>query len=257
MNETEMNETEIYKTCNYKNFAKSAFQDHIETPFQAAVSRHLLDGCRKFTEPKESEKQSVSRQIFTEITKIKLLRPERGATNINNHKESGIRTRSSLIRVIMDIFNGSQTASILDYHTVQRFGTHVCNGIYVHFECVPFKLLNEYGDIVDPRVKQTIKGANKPYELDSRFVMTIAWPDHKDARFLDNILSTSPYPKGMIVNGRISWENFISNELFADFIGEIKQELINEKPENHPAILMGGKIVSEFKSLNFKLKESS
>jgi hypothetical protein len=230
---------------------KKVFQDNYVTPFLSSINRHLSDGNRTLTNPEEIKQQTADQKFFTYITKIKIIRPERGDTNVSTREEEGVLYyHSAVTRIFKDIFRGTRTASKLDYHTAQRFAAPIIiDGIclYVHMECVPFRMLDGKGNVIDPRIKKTIKGAEKPYNVDSRFVLTIGWPERKEAPFLNKIIGASPYPEGVIVNGRISWKDFIQNELFSDILKKLKIDVTNEKPEKHPTIVMG----AFFTELNF------
>jgi hypothetical protein len=217
---------------SFENFLRTVvFQDNVVTPFKSYLSRHLLDGNRTFDNSKDMQQQALDRHLYEEITKIKLIRPERGATDVSTLNEGIVRKRSSLTRVIKDLIRGSQTASKIDYHSAQRFASPFIIGkwcLYAHMECVPFRMLN-HGQVVDPRIKHSIKDANKPYEIDSRFVLTIGWPDYNDVAYLNKILGKSPYSEDMIVNGRISWKDFMQCELFSDILQELRFEVTSEK----------------------------
>jgi hypothetical protein len=109
--------------------------------------------------------------------------------------------------------------------------------------------------VCDPRANQSIKGTVNPYEVDSSYVLTIGWPERKEASFLNNIIGESPYSKDMIVNGRISWKDFMLCELFSDILQELSIEVMNEKPKEHPAIEMGA-FFTELNTSDFVLPMS-
>lgn len=246
------------KNANEAFLRNVVFQDNTVTPFKSYLSRHLLDGHRIFSNSGDIEQQATDRHLYEEITKTKLIRPERGSTNVSTRDEGVVRERSALTRVFKDLIRGTRIAGKLDYHSAQRFASPLMVGnmcLYAHMECVPFRMLDEKGDVIDPRVKLSVKGSDKPYRVDSRFVLTIGWPERKEAPFLDNIIGDSPYPEDVIVNGRISWKDFMQCELFSDILQELSIEVTNEKPEKHPAIGMGA-FFTELNAADFILPMS-
>ena len=211
------------------------YQDFLTTPFQSSISRFILYGCLKLNTPEAIAQQLADRNIFEAITKTKLIRPEFGSTTVirkeyyDNNGKLCEHYRSSLTNVMKDIFSGTKNASLLDYHSAQRFAAPIVDGLYAHMECVPFHLMDENDDIIDPVVKRSSKGSVPPYKIDSRFVLTIGWPDRDESPFLNRIIAKSPYPDGAVVNGRISWKEFISHKIFQEFIQELKIEEANGK----------------------------
>lgn len=241
MNEFQLDQ--IWEQKAFEQFLRNiVFQDNVVTPFKSYLNRHFLDGNRILNNSIAIERQASDKNIYEKLINVKLIRPEQGSTNIRTQDNAIVRYRSPLTRVFKDIIRGVRIATKLDYHSAQRFAAPIMIGnnfLYAHMECVPFRMLDEKGNVCDPRVRGFTKVACKPYRVDSRFVLTIEWPERNEALFLNNIIDSSPYPEDAVVNGRISWKDFVSHEMFSGIFQELKIEVMNENPKKHPVLGMG------------------
>ena len=200
----------------------------------------MLDGNRTFTTQVDIDRQSEDRVIFEAIILQRLIRPERGSTF--RYIPDVCIGNSSLTSydkaVFKDLIRGTQTAPLIAYHSVMRFAFPLISGLYAHMECVGFNLIKN-GEVSNPRIKHSEIESLPPFNVDSRYVLTIAWPKRESAPFLDKLINKSPYPEGTIVHGRISWEDFVNHPLFSEKMRNLRLEIENEHSEEHPALKMG------------------
>lgn len=239
----------IAETKAFESFmAYQVFQENVKTPFESSFSRDLLDGARPehIVDEKTPGRQKLDREKVDTMVRNYLFRPTRGVTDAVKTGDMDIPYRSPLTDVLKDFIRGSRTASLKTYHAATRFASPIAiltKGLetpvvlYAHLMCERWALEDDDGKIQDPRSYNGSKGHDEPYELDSRYILTIRMPD---LPYLAKMFAQSHYDYNQKVQGAMHFRDMEECEYFYPMMRALELEVQNENPKVHPAMAWGG-----------------
>lgn len=247
----------IANTLAVQKFIRRVWRDDCHPPFDSAVSRHLLLNSLKFSDERKRLRQENDKMRYMKITASKILRPERGDTSLSNsNPENPVPVRSAFERVCKAAYrNTAKGTDLNDFNIATRFAAPVACvkvldehdqpdlvWIFVHFELRPINYKDSNGKSLhkDPRVFKTKKKKLDTYKVMSESVLTVELPNNP---FIDKIFDPSPYAPGEKIDGRMSWEEFQEHHFFKNFCEALKNEVRNEKPDEHPLWLENNKLL--------------
>jgi hypothetical protein len=231
---------------------ETVYRSNVIAPTVPYMKGHLMDGSRELGIEEEQQRDAI---VFRAVLKHYLIRPEYRTPNVGAlRKGNTVPFRSSLIRVFLDLLRGTRKASIYDYHCATRmsFPVKVVDGkaIHAHMEVLPWNIKDKRtGEVKDPRIYNRIETRESHNKVDSRYVLTIRWPD---LPFLKDIFQDSEYPPGKI-DGAMYWDYFCEHDFFYEMIRSLKTEVRNEDLDEHPALFFSE---SFFDRLNGNLKKN-